>query len=39
MSFQVRSTNYKWLVVCMLWFVCLLNYADSQAIYSVFPVT
>src|SRR6185437_8547648 len=22
----------------MLWFVCLLNYADRQAIYSVFPV-
>jgi MFS family permease len=34
----LRETNYKWLVVAMLWFVCLLNYADRQAIYSVFPV-
>jgi len=24
-------------VVVMLWFVCFLNYADRQAIYSVFP--
>ena len=30
--------GYKWLVVFMLWFVCLLNYADRQAIYSVFPL-
>ena len=30
--------NYKWLLVLLLWFVCLLNYADRQAIYSVFPV-
>ena len=22
----------------MLWFVCLFNYADRQAIFSVFPV-
>lgn len=29
--------NYKWYVVGMLWFVCLFNYADRQAIYSVFP--
>ncbi len=29
---------YKWLVVGMLWFVCLFNYADRQAIYSVFPL-
>jgi MFS family permease len=34
----LKTTNYKWLVVAMLWFVCLLNYADRQAIYSVFPV-
>src|SRR2546421_709397 len=27
---------YKWAVVAMLWFVCLLNYADRQAIFSVF---
>jgi MFS family permease len=29
---------YKWAVVGMLWFVCLFNYADRQAIYSVFPL-
>jgi MFS family permease len=33
-----RSAQYKWYVVAMLWFVCLLNYADRQAIFSVFPV-
>lgn len=30
--------NYKWLVVGMLWFVCFFNYADRQAIFSVFPL-
>jgi MFS family permease len=30
--------NYKWYVVGLLWFVCLLNYADRQAIFSVFPL-
>src|SRR4051794_32979763 len=29
---------YKWWVVAMLWFVCLFNYADRQAIFSVFPL-
>jgi MFS family permease len=29
--------SYKWAVVGMLWFICLLNYADRQAISSVFP--
>src|SRR6266542_6597113 len=33
-----RSSGYKWHVVAMLWFVCLFNYADRQAIFSVFPV-
>src|SRR5262245_45580818 len=28
--------NYKWFVVAMLWFVCFFNYADRQAIFSVF---
>jgi MFS family permease len=28
---------YRWAVVGMLWLVCLLNYADRQAIFSVFP--
>jgi MFS family permease len=30
------KTNYKWIVVSMLWFVCFFNYADRQAIFSVF---
>lgn len=30
--------NYKWFVVGILWFVCFFNYADRQAIYSVFPL-
>jgi MFS family permease len=29
---------YKWFVVGLLWFVCFFNYADRQAIYSVFPL-
>lgn len=29
---------YKWLLVGMLWFVCFFNYADRQAIFSVFPL-
>jgi MFS family permease len=31
------SPTYKWTVVFMLWFVCFFNYADRQAIFSVFP--
>src|SRR6186997_1783404 len=30
-------SRYKWAVVAMLWFVCFFNYADRQAIFSVFP--
>src|SRR6185369_5331102 len=33
-----RSSRYRWAVVGMLWFVCFFNYADRQAIFSVFPV-
>jgi MFS family permease len=32
------SGPYKWLVVVMLWFVCFFNYADRQAIFSVFEL-
>ncbi len=35
---EVRVRIYPWLVVAMLWTVCLLNYADRQSIYSVFPL-
>ncbi len=34
----MRSGVYKWLVVGMLWFICLFNYADRQAIFSVFTL-
>ena len=30
------QTSYKWFVVAMLWLVCFFNYADRQAIFSVF---
>lgn len=32
------ATFYKWWVVFLLWFVCFFNYADRQAINSVFPL-
>src|SRR5580765_465179 len=35
---MMRQNRYKWAVVGMLWLVCLFNYADRQAIFSVFPV-
>lgn len=34
----MNKNSYKWVVVGMLWFVCLFNYADRQAIFSVFPL-
>src|SRR5437667_6542161 len=33
-----RSDSYKWWVVAMLWGVAFFNYADRQAIFSVFPL-
>jgi len=30
--------NYKWYVVGMLWCISFFNYADRQAIFSVFPL-
>ena len=41
LEYQSRSEsngNYKWCVVAMLWFICFFNYADRQAIFSVFPL-
>lgn len=29
--------SYRWWMVAMLWLVCFANYADRQAIFSVFP--
>jgi MFS family permease len=33
-----HNPNYKWYVVGMLWFCGFFNYADRQAIFSVFPL-
>ncbi len=32
------SGSYKWWVVAMLWWIAFFNYADRQAIFSVFPL-
>lgn len=37
-SSTVPGPNYKWHVVAMLWFIAFFNYADRQAIFSVFPL-
>jgi hypothetical protein len=29
---------YKWFVVFMLWMICVLNYADRQAVFSIFTI-
>jgi predicted MFS family arabinose efflux permease len=33
-----RHKNYKWYVVAMLWWIAFFNYADRQAVFSVFPL-
>ena len=38
MSSPNPNPNYKWQVVGMLWFCGFFNYADRQAIFSVFPL-
>src|SRR5258707_15179268 len=43
MSFPQIETRplrprYKWSVVAMLWTIAFFNYADRQAIFSVFPL-
>jgi MFS family permease len=35
---RTLGVDYKWWVIAMLWFVCLLNYADRQAIFAIFPL-
>ena len=37
-SQTARSFSYRWQLVGMLWVVGALNYADRQAIFSVFPL-
>jgi MFS family permease len=34
----VDQARYKWYVVGLLWCVCFLNYADREAIFSLFPL-
>jgi predicted MFS family arabinose efflux permease len=34
----INGRAYRWQVVGMLWLVCFFDYADRQAIYSVFPL-
>lgn len=38
MSLPSFINREKWVVLGMLWLVCLLNYADRQAISSLFPL-
>jgi MFS family permease len=35
---EPTTGSYRWWLVGMLWLVCLFNYADRQAIFSVFPL-
>ncbi len=35
---RAASARYKWYVVGMLWFTGFFNYADRQAIFSLFPL-
>ena len=37
-SVSVSNGRYKWAVVGMLWLICFFNYADRQAIYSIYPL-
>jgi MFS family permease len=32
------TARYKWHVVLMLWWIAFFNYADRQAVFSVFPL-
>jgi MFS family permease len=34
----VKPDRYKWTVVGMLWSISFFNYADRQAVFSVFPL-
>src|SRR5207342_319244 len=37
-AIRAPSRRYPWAVVGMLWFICFFNYADRQAIFSIFPL-
>src|SRR5262249_39631659 len=36
--YNARRMPYKWRVVAMLWWISFFNYADRQAIFSLFPL-
>ena len=38
MQYHPPRMAYKWRVVAMLWWISFFNYADRQAIFSVFPL-
>ena len=38
LGYRAASKRYSWAVVGMLWLICFFNYADRQAIFSVFPL-
>jgi MFS family permease len=38
MQYDPSRMPYKWRVVAMLWWISFFNYADRQAIFSVFPL-
>ena len=37
MQAWTQKGAYRWSLVAMLWMVCFINYADRQAIFSIFP--
>ena len=37
-STDAPGARYKWYVVGMLWWIAFFNYADRQAVFSVFPL-
>jgi MFS family permease len=37
-GFSLAGKNYKWLLVAMLWWIAFFNYADRQAVFSLFPL-
>ena len=38
MPYSKARSWYRWHVVAMLWAISFFNYADRQAIFSVFPL-
>src|SRR5580698_10027084 len=35
---KTPSSNYKWHMVAMLWWIAFFNYADRQSVFSLFPL-